>query len=122
VLPSCPDGAGWRSKPVNRDDVAEEARLALLAVGHDVDAGVRLPAHHVGDRLPHQPNIGPVVERLPAVSRGQDRDERVGPGQAADVGREDAVRAALHGVRPILKRHLGGVKARAAPGRRAGRW
>src|SRR5262249_3503709 len=71
------------------DDVAKEARLALLAVGDDVDAGVGLPAYDIGHRLTHQPGIGVVVVRLPAVLRGQDRDERVEPCEAADVGGEN---------------------------------
>jgi hypothetical protein len=77
-------------------DVAEEARLPLLTVGDDVDAGVGLPAHDLGHRLAHQPGIGVAIVGLPSVLRGQEGNEGIGPRQAADVGREDPFRASLH--------------------------
>ena len=49
--------SGWGRMAVEAgealDDIPEEARLALLAVGDDVDTGVRLPADDVGHRLSH---------------------------------------------------------------------
>ena len=39
-------------------------RLAELAVAHHVDAGLRLPAHDVGDRIGQAALIGSLVERL----------------------------------------------------------
>jgi hypothetical protein len=80
------------------DDVAEEARLPLLAIGDDVDAGVGLAANDVGDGLAHQARVGLGVVRLAAVLRGQQRNEVVGAREAADVRREDPVGAALHRV------------------------
>ena len=77
-------------------DVAEEADLAHLTVGHDVDAVLDLPAHPVGHGLPHLPVeevgvVGPPV--LPLLHRV----EQLGrSGQAARMGREDAFGAALH--------------------------
>src|SRR5262249_13735030 len=77
-------------------DVAEEARLALLAVGDDVDTGLGLPPNDVVHGFAHQPGVSVAIVWLPAVLRFQDRDEGVGSRQAADVGREDALRAPLH--------------------------
>ena len=78
-------------------DVAEEADLAHLSVGDDVDAGLDLPAHPVGHRLgdlavEQLGVVGPSV--LPLLQRVE---QLVRPGQAADVGGEDAIGAALHG-------------------------
>ena len=77
--------------------VAEEADLAHLAVGHDVDARLDLMAHPVGHRLGDL-----AVEQLGVVGTAVlpllQRVEELGrPGQAADVGGEDAIGAALHG-------------------------
>ena len=78
------------------DDVAEEARLALLTVGDDVDARRGLPADGVSDRVPDELGVGLAVVRLASVPRFEDGDEGVGPGEAADVRRQDSVRAPLH--------------------------
>src|SRR5262245_66682150 len=56
-------------------DVAEEARLALLAVGDDVDTGLRLPADDIGHRLAHEPRVGVAAVGLRAVLGLQERDE-----------------------------------------------
>src|SRR5262249_11900927 len=61
------------------DDVTEEARLALLAVGDDVDTGLGLPAHHVGDGAAYELRIGRAVVRLTAILRSENRGELVGP-------------------------------------------
>src|SRR2546422_6577490 len=78
------------------DDVPEEARLALLAVGDDIDTGVRLPANNVGDRLSHQPDVGLAVPRLAPFLRNQDLDQGVGPRQTANVRGENPVCTTLH--------------------------
>ena len=77
--------------------VAEEADLAHLAVGDDVDARLDLVAHPIGHRLgdlavEQLGVVGPAV--LPLLQRVE---QLVRPGQAADVGGEDAIGAALHG-------------------------
>src|SRR5207244_3499382 len=77
-------------------DVAEEARLALLTVRHDVDARLGLLPDDVGDRVPDQLGEGLGIVGLPAVLRSEQGDERLGPGQAADVCRQDPFRASFH--------------------------
>ena len=77
-------------------DVAEEADLAHLAVRDDVDAVLDLLTHPIGDRLgdlavEQLGVVGPAV--LPLLQRVE---QLVGTGQAADVGGEDAIGAALH--------------------------
>ena len=78
------------------DDVAEEARFALLAVGDDIDARFDLLPHHVRYRLAHQPCELFAVVGLTVFPQSKERDQGVGSGQAAHVGREDSFRAALH--------------------------
>jgi hypothetical protein len=77
-------------------DVAKEARLALLAVRDDVNADLGLPAHDLTDGLAHQPSVRIAIVRLRSVLGRQDGDEGVRPRQAADVRREDPLRAPLH--------------------------
>ena len=76
--------------------VAEEADLAHLPVRDDVDAVLHLQSNPVGHRLGDLAVeqigvVGPAV--LPLLQRVQ---QLVGAGKAADVGREDAIDAALH--------------------------
>src|SRR3989442_8529754 len=52
-------------------DVAEEARLALLPVGHDIDARLGLLTDDVGDRVPDQLREGLGIVGLPAVLRSE---------------------------------------------------
>jgi hypothetical protein len=76
--------------------VGGEPRPGLLAVVADVDPDGELavdrPAHGgvglAGER--------PEVDRLAAVLADQEVPERRRPGQAPDVGRQDAILAALH--------------------------
>ena len=81
-------------------DVAEEADLAHLPVGHDVDAVLDLLAHPVGHGVPHltveelgvvRPTVLPLLHRVEQLGR---------PGQAAGMRRQDAFGAALHRVLP----------------------
>src|SRR5262249_58311192 len=62
----------------------------------DADTGLGLPPNDVVHGFGHQPGVSVAIVWLPAVLRFQDRDEGVGSRQAADVGREDALRAPLH--------------------------
>ena len=76
--------------------VGDEALAALLAVVADVDAGGELRgddmAGGVGDgRRQHR-----VVDRLAALARDQQIEQRPRPRQTAGVGGEDAVAAVLH--------------------------
>ena len=77
--------------------VPEEADLAHLPVGDDVDAVLHLQPHPIGhclgDLTVEQVGVvGPPV--LPLLHRVE---QLVGTGEAADMGREDAIDAALHG-------------------------
>ena len=53
-------------------DIGDEAWLRLLAVIHDVDAGIDLAAHDIGHRIAHHG-----VVRLPF---GHQLLQRIGPG------------------------------------------
>ncbi len=88
------------------DDVTEEARLALLPIGDDVDARLRLLADDVGHRLLDQPSIGLAVVRLPPILRPKNGNEGIGSGEAADVRRQDPVRASLHRLSSGVDRRL----------------
>src|SRR5262249_2359160 len=88
------------------DDVGEEGRLALLAVGDDIDAGLGLPAHDVRDRAANELREGLAVVRLAAVLRAKESDEVVGSREAPDVRGQDPVRAPLH--RDLLLRSTPG--------------
>src|SRR6185295_16861304 len=91
------------------EDVAVEARLALLAIGDDVDAGRALLFHDVRYRLARELVEGGFVVGLPQVLRLQQGYEGIRAREAPDVGGEDAFGAALHevssycGVRPALR-------------------
>src|SRR5262245_11856020 len=78
------------------DDVAEEARFALLAVGDDVDARFDLPPHHVRYRLAHQACELFAVVGLTLFPESKERDQGVGAGQATHMGGEDSFCAVLH--------------------------
>src|SRR5580700_1342039 len=76
-------------------DIGDEAGFGLLAVIHDVDARIDLAAYDVGDGLAHGLDVG--------LALGHQLLQRVGPGQAADMGRENAVLAFgfdRHGLSP----------------------
>src|SRR5262249_50491837 len=73
-------------------------RFAELTVAHDVDAGLGLLAHDVGDGGSEAFLIGDLVERLAGLLEPQESLQRLGPDEAAHVGGEDAVRAVLHGL------------------------
>ena len=73
------------------------ADLARLAVADDIDADRHLARHDVGDRLAHlRGELGSVV-RLVAILLDQQLHQRLRPRQAADMRRQDAVCAELHG-------------------------
>src|SRR5262249_28051871 len=80
------------------DDVAEEARLALLAVGHDIDARFDLLLHHMPHRFAHLPFEFFAIVGLSLFPQSKKRGQRVGASQAAHMSREDSFRATLHRV------------------------
>ncbi len=78
-------------------DVAEEADLAHLAVGDDVDARLDLLLDAILDRSGDLAVERFGVVRAVVLALLHDVEQRMRPGQAADVRRENAVRALLHG-------------------------
>src|SRR5262249_53597273 len=70
-------------------------RLAELAVAHHVEAGLGLPAHHLADRLGQAVLIGGLVIGLPALPRADEFEQFRRPDQAADMGGENPIGAAL---------------------------
>src|SRR5262249_27779605 len=71
-------------------------RLAELAVADDVDAGLRLLPHDLGDGIGQALVIGFLVEPLACLARAQELLQLGRPDQAADVGGENALSAAFH--------------------------
>src|SRR2546425_5315048 len=80
--------------------VSEEAGLRLLAVADDIDAGLHLLPHALGDRAFHALVVGSLVVGETRHLRLHQVEQVPGPRQAADVGREDAIDASLHGYAP----------------------
>ena len=86
-------------------------RLAELAVADDVDAGVGLLAHDGGDRLGEAAVIGRLVEAVALLPGAQELLQLGRPDQAADMGGEDAIGAALHAVLRMSTRRRGVARA-----------
>ena len=80
------------------DDVGEEAGFALLAVSDNIDARFDLLPHHVRDRLTHLPRKLFAVVGLTLFLESKKRQQGVGAGQASHVGRENSLRAVVHGI------------------------
>src|SRR5690606_13386720 len=72
------------------EDVRRPARLAELAVVHDVEAGLDLPKHDLLDGSPEEGRLLGPGPRVRPLEQGGRTD------QAADVGRQDTVFAAKH--------------------------
>ena len=81
-------------------DVGDEADAAHLAVGDDVDAGLRLPPHGLGDGALDARRERRLVDRLAALLLQDHRPQIVGPRQAADMRGQDAIGAAFHDFLP----------------------
>jgi hypothetical protein len=71
--------------------VGDPGGLAHLAVVDDVDAGLGLAAHLVGDRLLQRALIGVLVVGLAAVLELEELEQLGRPDQAAGVRSEDFV-------------------------------
>src|SRR5215475_1710454 len=80
------------------DDVAEEARFALLTVGDDIDASFDLLPYDVRYCLAHLLYKFLAIVGLTVFPQSKKRDQGISSSQATDVGREDSFRAALHRV------------------------
>jgi len=82
--------------------VIDEADLALLAVADDVDPRRDLLFDGLDHRSRHPGFVGGALLRRARLEAGQQHLPEVrGARQAADVGREDASRAALHRRAPL---------------------
>ena len=101
-------------------DVGRVADLAGLAVADDIDADGNLMRDDVGDRLVDLAVEFGMVVRLVLVLLHQQIDQRLRPRQAADMGRQDAVRAEFHGFLPCLLSRWSAVTSRASPARPKG--
>src|SRR5262245_40485066 len=89
------------------------AHLALLAIVHDVQSGLDLLAHEVGDGPAHTRVGGGGVEWCSAIQGLQQGPEIIGTGQAPGMRGEDALGAALHDeVPPRTVRPIGVASSR----------
>ena len=79
-------------------DVADPAGLAVFAVADDVDAGLGLFAHDARDFVAQRLPVCGFVVGLAMVARRQDVADRHRANEAADMGYEDTIGAALHGL------------------------
>src|SRR6185503_9980735 len=70
--------------------------LAELAVARHVDAGGGLLAHYFGDRARQACTMSALVVGLPGLLGADERQQRRGTDQAADVRGQDALGAAPH--------------------------
>src|SRR5262249_36248447 len=77
-------------------EVAEEARLRLLAVAGDVDAGRGLVAHHLRDALASALGERLLVVGVARLLGSHCEDDRRRSHKAAGVGGEDAVLTVFH--------------------------
>ncbi len=89
-------------------------RFAEFAVARNVDADLRLLAHHVGDALAQAFLISLRVVWLAGLLQPQKVLQCRRPDQAADMGGENAVAAALHGIAMPAPRAKGNAWANAA--------
>ncbi len=94
-------------------DVGNKADAAHLAIGDDVDAGIGLTPHGLGDGALDARRERRLVDRLAALLPQDHRPQIVGPRQAADMRRQNAIGAAFHDFLPAICRSL----ARIAPAR-----
>src|SRR5207253_3565710 len=71
-------------------------RFAELAVADNVDTGLRLPPHDLGDRFGQAAVMGHLVETGTLLLRAQKFPQLRRPDQAADMRGKNAIGAALH--------------------------
>ena len=74
----------------------------MLAIRDDVDAGLGLAAHGFGDRAFDPRREERLVDRFPLCFLLDQVAQIVGPRQAADMRRQDAIHAPLHVILPSL--------------------
>src|SRR4029079_17168108 len=78
--------------------LADPAGLAVFAVGDDVDADIGLLLDDTRNFFAQDLAIARLVMRLAIVARGEDVADRRRRHEAADMGGQNPVRAAFHGV------------------------
>ena len=81
-------------------------RFAVFAVVDRIDAGLDLLAHHILDRLAQLALVGSRRGRVTLLRLLELFQQVGGPDQAADMGRQDALGAALHGFRLCADREI----------------
>ncbi len=86
--------------------------LAELAVADDVDAGLGLLAHHLGDGFGQAGFEGRLVVGLAVLDGAPELDQFWWPDQAADMGGEDAIGVVRHGGLPFSIWHFGAMLSR----------
>src|SRR5262249_55975767 len=69
-----------------------------FAVADHIDAGLGLPTNDGGNRLGQARLIGLRIGRFARLLRPPECLRRLGPDQAADMGGENSIAAALHGI------------------------
>ena len=96
--------------------------LAELAVADDVDADLGLLADHLGDRLLEVAGVRRGVVALALLLGAQVLPDHVRADQAADMGGENPVGAAVHGFPPgvrgsvaMVSRSSAGLQTRLTP-------
>ncbi len=87
-------GAAEAGEPIL--DIGGVARLRHFAVVDDIDAGRSLLAHHLGDRRADARRERGGLDRHALLLGVHHADEIVRPRQAAGMGGEEALGAALH--------------------------
>jgi hypothetical protein len=93
---------GRRANPPRRNSAycAQLIALPKLAVADHVDADVGLLAHDLGDGVAQAFRVAVGVEGLAGLLRAEKLAQRRRTDEAADVGGENTIRAALHAVLP----------------------
>src|SRR5690349_8201320 len=89
-------GVERRQSTQTQPDVAGETGFAVLAVADDVETAFRLVPHDAGHAIADLAREHGVVQWLAQVARPQQLHEQRRAWQAAAVGRQNALGAALH--------------------------
>src|SRR5262249_15536353 len=82
--------------------IRRPASLAELAITGEVDADLRLPAHHLGDRGRQEAVEGRGIVRLAGLDLAHDVDNLAWAHQTASMRGEDMTYATLHGALLVL--------------------
>jgi hypothetical protein len=83
-------------------DIGDEAGFPLLAIGDNVDTGLRLSAYHLGYRAPHSCGKSLGVIGLAGFFRFHEGNQVSRTCQTSDEGGENPFGAPLHRLPPSL--------------------